>query len=1137
MSGLLYPLNINMSRSELYQTALNLANDLGIDTEPLRRNWRRSTSEYWRQTVSGYRRNIRNRDNNFNRALRLSRELRIPLSVPAATSGTDVSLWRREVRRIRMRNRRNPRINRMAPVMDQLQRNVAEREIRRDYDRLINRRAYQEIFNQILNDGTALTPQQANRLFNLLTSDMRGRIRIVWSGVEQFIPINETTRDFIISILTNGFVVEEGQTYGSDVLDNITVSDISTFELERIQPPNRVLNRNGRFFPYINTTNLDLSSYQIYDQEQTKELKDREHCLLHTLGECGIQSSLINEIKLLLVEGCNFRKKDLKCLPNILKHNITLHELKPCGKIKKTIIGKEKDNINIALYSSHFFKFEETKYSRYYINNYEELKDIDEAFRIIKKDGRKSDEYKINSLAMVDKLCKAGCFKKLDMSSFQETSSHSLLKDHIYLDNIENEQQKKKVMKVRKSEEKGIYFADCESFVNETTHRLYLLGVVGENDDYVKIYNVLDGIHSGRKVSPRQDLVYEFLNKITKYGKQDALVYFHNLKYDYHLLEKYINIKNKCEKDNSLYSVIITYKKREIEFRDSYKLIPFALSKFQKEFNLANEYDKKEAIYYEYYTEDNNEKECKVEEYRELLSYEDRKIFDKNMRSEPTYNFENKTFNPTSYYKEYLRLDCLVLKKGLQKFNDLIGEITDMNIYDCLTISSLTDKYFLKQGAYKDVYEVKGNLRAYIAKAVYGGRVCVNEKYKKKVIKGKISDYDGVSLYPSAINRLCREIGLPCGKAKRLGDEDWRNKVYSILTVKITKVNKIQQMPFIAHKGEGSIEYTNEAPESEIVIDSITLEDYINFHEIEYEILDGVYWDEGVNKKMGEIVQKLFSERLKIKKTNKALANVIKLMLNSAYGKTIMKKTNTEKKIVKTSHKRKKENGEWEKEKHTDFNDYVYNNFNTIKSYRRVNGDNFEVESICCDNTYNRGHIGCAILSMSKRIMNEVFNVANDNNYPIYYTDTDSLHCNLEDVVKLEEKYEERYNKVLNGPQLEQFHTDFDLDGAEGEIFASKSIFLGKKSYIDILESVDKNGNKINGHHIRLKGITEEGLEDAAKKYENGYFGLYEDLADGNEVKIILNPYNESKNSKKVLFEFGDGCVSTKKEFIRSVKF
>lgn len=1143
MDGLLYPTIINMSRSELYQTALNLADDLGYDTGPLRRYWRQSTSEYWRNEISEYRRNIRNRNNNFNRALRLSRETRIPLSVTAATNGTDVRLWRREVSRIRARARRNPPINRIQPVFQQLQRNVAEREIARDYDRLITRRAYQTIFNQILTDETTLTTQQATRLINLL-SNRQYQIRMDVNGSEQFIPINDTTRDFIMSILTNGFVVEEGQTYGSDTLDNIIISDIDTFEIMTIPTPDRVINRDAAFFPYVNTTNLDLSSYQIYNQEQTK-IKEREHCLIHTLLECGIPQSNTNEVKMSFVNGCNFRKKDLSSLPKMINSNIILHELKPDGKIKKTNIGRGCDNnINIAIHSSHFFKFETTMYSRYFINNYEELKDIPEAFRITKIDGRKGDNKKINSLSLVDKLMKQDYFKKLDMSNFEETSSHTLLKEHIYLDNIEKEQQSMNIRQKSKTNDKAIFFADCESFVYDVNreHYLYLLGVVGENDDYVKIFNVMNKEHENRKVSPAQDLIHQFLNKITKTGKQDACVYFHNLKYDYHLLEPYINIKNKCEKDNQIYSVTLTYKKRVIELRDSYKLIPFALEKFQKEFNLEKQFGKKEAICYEYYREDNNDKECKVETYRELLSYDNQKIFDKNMRKEPTYNFENKSFNPTSYYMEYLRLDCLVLKKGLQKFNNLIEEITDMTIYDSLTISSLTDKYFINQGAYDNIYEVKGNLRAYIAKAVYGGRVCVNDKYKKKVIEGKISDYDGVSLYPSAINRLCREIGLPCGKAKRYDPSgalgyNWKNKIYSILTVKITKVNKKQQMPFIAHKGDGIINYSNDVPENEIVIDSITLGDYIKFHEIEYEIIDGVYWDEGVNKKMGEIVQQLFSERLKIKQSNKALANVIKLMLNSAYGKTIMKKTNTEKKIIKTSHKKKNDNGEWIDVKHTNFNNFVYNNFNTIKSYRRVNESNFEVESICCDNTYNRGHVGCAILSMSKRIMNEVFDVANDNNYPIYYTDTDSLHCNYDDVIKLEEKYEERYGRVLNGKQLEQFHTDFDLGGACGEIYATKSIFLGKKSYIDILESVDEKGAKIQGHHIRLKGITEEGLEHTSKKYDDGYFGLYNALSQGKEVKIILNPYNESKNSKKVLFEFGNGKVSTRKEFSRRVKF
>ena len=121
---------------------------------------------------------------------------------------------------------------------------------------------------------------------------------------------------------------------------------------------------------------------------------------------------------------------------------------------------------------------------------------------------------------------------------------------------------------------------------------------------------------------------------------------------------------------------------------------------------------------------------------------------------------------------------------------------------------------------------------------------------------------------------------------------------------------------------------------------------------------------------------------------------------------------------------------------------------------------------------------------------------------------------------------------------MEQFHTDFNLEGACDEIYATKSIFLGKKSYMDVLESKDKNGNTITGYHNRLKGITREGLEHEAKKYKNeSYFGLYKDLAKGTEIEIILNPFNKDENKQKVLFEFKNGKVSTRTEFTRKVKF
>jgi len=1031
--------------------------------------------------------------------------------------------------------------------------------------KLITDGKYQEAFNIIFKDIIPLTEDQFNFLWNRIIADryvisftMGEPDRYFISGYDiinkktiyeleyegnkttQYLPVNANTYEFFKLVFINaGELTTESieQITKSDAILSIDFNIVSDVKIEKLKKPKRLLEKNADFFPYLNMTEMDLSRYQIYNRSQAIGLMATgyEDCIIHTLEVCGVEAHYLDRIKLSYVCGVHMSKKHLIKISEIIERQINLYTIDNSGKIRIQNIIPKKFNkvINICMYESHYFINEMIPYSKFFISNYNQLKDVKNAEQIIKitkgKYYERDNKASINTLTMVQILLKAGHFQVSELNMFDESVNHKLTRDVICLDNIENEQQLHAEEKnededeqegIKKKAVSHIFYADCESFVNIQPHRLFMLGVVGEKSDCVNIYKV------NNETTP-EDVVCRFLNRVISKTdiKDKKIVYFHNIKYDYHLLEPYLNMKSKVLKDNQLYSVSIIFYGHTIELRDSFKLIPQALSKFKKMFDLNDEYGKKEAIAYSYYTPENYGEVVDIKYYRTLLKDGDKKAFDNNMDTDASYNKKTKTFNPLDYYVEYLRLDCLCLKKGLQKFNDTIMEITgNLSIYDSLTISSLTDKYMKLNGGYDNVYEVCGNLREYISKAVYGGRVAVNEKYKKKVIEGKIADYDGVSLYPSAINRLCREIGLPSGKAKRLMGQDWKSFKYSILTVQIKNVNKNQQIPFIAHKGDGVINYLNKAPEKPIIIDSITLEDYIKFHKVEYEVLDGVYWEGIFNNKMGELIQNLFSTRLKYKKSKPALAETIKLMLNSSYGKTVMKKSKQKVNILKSNYKENLEIDDV-------FESYVYNNFRTIKSVRKLNIYNYEVEQICIDDSFNRGHIGCAILSMSKRIMNEVFDIANDNNFPIYYTDTDSLHCNFVDVKPLEDEYKKIYGKELNGKNLEQFHTDFDLDGAVEEIYATKSIFLGKKSYMDYLESKDENGNTINGYHKRLKGITEAGLNAEASKYENSFTGLYEDLANGNEVKILLNPKD------KVLFEFKNGNVSTKGDFFRNVKF
>lgn len=1025
------------------------------------------------------------------------------------------------------------------------------------FNDIVNKGTVNDIFKAIVKNEGKLNDAQVNKIWGRLNQGEMMNIKLTKKEnnklITQHIPVNEATRIYIQKFLRNGVTAQEVYVSGSDVLSEFLFPDLVDIEIYKYVPPKnktkKLNNKAGGFFPYINTADMvDLTRYQIYTVTQYDDpeinINERDHCLFHALKMSGVSNTECNLLKIQYCGLANIQKNHLKKIADTLNRDIILHHPTNTNDKKEKHLfksnNKKYDDINICIFKDHYFIYEDTKYSRYSINNYDEINEFNNPWDIIEinKDGkikRNSKKNKINSFDLIKILFNNGYFKKLDMCKFAEASQHKETKNHIYLDCLCKEQRECGGVKIKENKFTRVFYADCESYVNKNIyeyHKLMMLGVVNNNadDDYVNILHVDDKrfndvnskFYNKDKI---QAVVYEFLNIITCNGKEHALCYFHNLKYDYNLLEPYLNIIDKTEKDGQLYSVNILHNKKTVELRDSFKLLNFGLGSFGKNLNLPAEYSKKEAVAYEYYTEENHNKLCKIDDYIKMLPNEDVKTFNDNMKTEDSYDKKNKTFNPLEYYKDYLRLDCLCLKKGINKFNEIILNLTDKTlcVFDCLTISSLTDKFFIIKGCYDGVYEMTGNLREYLSRAVYGGRVCVNPKYEKKIIEGKISDFDGVSLYPSAINRLCREYGLPLGKAQRMENfNDWDKYNYSVMTVKIKSVNKDQQMPFIAHRGETATEYLNEAPKENIIIDKYTLQDYIEFHKIEYEILDGVYWDTGFNKKMGELVQHLFKERLKHKKNNPALANVLKLMLNSSYGKTIIKKSNSKKTIVDTS-------------KRTC--DYISDNFKTIKTYREIRDCKYEIEEVCYDDSYNRGHIGCAILSMSKRIMNELFNIANDNNFNIYYTDTDSLHCDFDDIPLLAKKYEEKYNKVLIGKELEQFHTDFDLKGSADEIIATKSIFLGKKSYMDVLESKNEKGEIIKGHHIRLKGITEAGLIYEADKYKDTFEGLYTELSEGKEINFCLNPYDEKNNKSKVLFEFNKGSVKTKNLFYRNVKF
>ena len=88
--------------------------------------------------------------------------------------------------------------------------------------------------------------------------------------------------------------------------------------------------------------------------------------------------------------------------------------------------------------------------------------------------------------------------------------------------------------------------------------------------------------------------------------------------------------------------------------------------------------------------------------------------------------------------------------------------------------------------------------------------------------------------------------------------------------------------------------------------------------------------------------------------------------------------------------------------------------------------------------------LGVQVLSMSKRIMNEVMCTAEHLGIRIFYQDTDSMHIEKDRLAELATEFKNRFGRELIGKNLGQFHNDFDevKDG-----YAHKSLFCGKKVY------------------------------------------------------------------------------------------
>jgi hypothetical protein len=444
-----------------------------------------------------------------------------------------------------------------------------------------------------------------------------------------------------------------------------------------------------------------------------------------------------------------------------------------------------------------------------------------------------------------------------------------------------------------------IYYADFETDPTVSPHRPYLCCVVSKRGDKTFV----------KKFRDSRTLAHQFLD----YLEDGSLTYFHNLTYDScFFMNSAENYQIKLlERTGKVIKLTLSQfaegrRTRVLTFMDSYRIIPAPLRAFAQMFNLQVH---KELMPYKIYTAENVEKgKIPFEEFVHQFDVENPEAGDE-ARTQLRVNAEGAgalvdgLIDILEYAEFYCVKDCLVLMYGLQKFSaDLAVIYKDCNtimpqLSNFVSISAVGYSFARSFGCFDGCFELAGKPQEFILRCVSGGR-CMCAGNRKQMVEGRIQDFDAVSLYPSAMWSM---EGIPRGRPKVITPETdiWRASAFFVeISIKKLVPHADYQFGQVFTKSEnGSKMFGNTAVEH-FYTDKRGLKDLTEFYDIEYEVLRGYYFDDGFNRKIKAFIKKLFDLRNEYKKSGNPLEKTIKLLLNSIYGKSILKSIPTEIKVV-----------------------------------------------------------------------------------------------------------------------------------------------------------------------------------------------------------------------------------------------
>lgn len=722
-------------------------------------------------------------------------------------------------------------------------------------------------------------------------------------------------------------------------------------------------------------------------------------------------------------------------------------------------------------------------------------------------------------------------------------------------------------------------FFDVET-LHDTDQPFMICWYISTDPDTKHCLTIKDGV----------DFMETFINSLPT----GAICLAHNLSFDSSFLLKFGEITNLIDPHGMTKSISMKINNKYLSFKDSYSFITKKLCDFKDMFKSLKGLDKDIVPYTVYTTEsvllphlplslaqedldarqdiddrieENNIKPANNEETMKLFLcqvaietvlklrhpgidipkqviepklslYEQ---FYKNCEKNNLLRENNTCFDHMAYMEFYCHQDVHILKTGYTKFKNDMYDVTvknlgkdkaiDIDLDRIITLPSFADRYFIAAGCFNGVCELTGKVRDFLQLFVTGGRTMCrnNEKLKCDLF---ITVLDACSLYPSAMARFA---GYPTGPPHILHNtnewskiKDDKDKHYFVECV-VTSLDIKRAMPLLSVMDESGIrQFSNDMIGKTVYLDKYMLEDFIKFQHGTVRIVRG-YFFKGYNNKICSVIRDLYDLRVQYKHNKNPVEQLIKLLMNAGYGKTLQKPIDTKTHVVNRDG--------WDK--------FIAKNSQYLMPFKKDKNDTYDVLVFKTSNTildsFNRVHCGVCVLSMSKRIMNEMVCLSEDlhasgayepemmdrrrdptnpcilravhnpNTLPNdrtqvhnFYTDTDSVHMSVYNLPSLELAYNMKYGRLMCGDKLGQFHPDIDCKGIPKTFnnqLAIQAYYLAKKVYCEYV--CDKMMNCT--HNLAAKGVSDRCIKchndplDSALGVLNVFARMY------NSEEIILD--------------------------------